>query len=738
MPKPKTRNPRPTRTKSGRIAATARVAITGADAPSAEKPARFEMVAYTGEAMRINCWSDPVVVDLETADLSEQRIPALYDHWADLGSVVGQVESLAVEDKKLVARGLFTLPPSDPKYGQSCAERVLALARAGYQWQASVGADPSTVEEIKAGAVGVANWGREYPGPCVIGRGCKFRELSFVVLGGDRRTSVVTASIKGAAMTFEHWLLAMGFDDAAALTEVQKANLMHKFHDEYPDESTDTETPAEEPVAAAEGDPEADKEKDKVAAGAKKPKVAAGRDPVAADNARIAANRRRVGEIQALADEYRNPAMTANGRSVDIAAHAIEQGWDRNRTELAMLRASRPSGPHLHVPAAGQPLSGERGERVIEAALCTALGQKDAEKKFKPDVLEAAHKQFKGRIGLQQVLLFAAAQNGYHAGPGERVSGGNVREVLAHAFPRIKAGASTVSLPGIFSNVANKELLTGYMEEDQSWREVAAVKPVTDFKTVTSYRLLDNMAYDKVGADGKIKHGSVSEESYTRQAETYAKMFALTRRDIINDDLGAFNDLRNRLGRGAAQKFNDVFWTEFLADHSTFFTAARGNYITGATTNLGTDGVGLALGIKAFRQMSSPGGDGAKRIGGNPEILIVPPELEGAAEVLYRNQNLGAVSSATANIYANKYRPVVSAWLSDPAFTGYSTTAWYLFRSPGLMPMVVASFLNGMEAPTVEDSDADFDTLGVQFRGYHDFGCDKAEYLCGVKSKGAA
>lgn len=276
------------------------------------------------------------------------------------------------------------------------------------------------------------------------------------------------------------------------------------------------------------------------------------------------------------------------------------------------------------------------------------------------------------------------------------------------------------------------------MEEDQSWREVAAVKPVTDFKTVTSYRLLDNMAYDKVGADGKIKHGSVSEESYTRQAETYAKMFALTRRDIINDDLGAFNDLRNRLGRGAAQKFNDVFWTEFLADHSTFFTAARGNYITGATTNLGTDGVGLALGIKAFRQMSSPGGDGAKRIGGNPEILIVPPELEGAAEVLYRNQNLGAVSSATANIYANKYRPVVSAWLSDTAFTGYSTTAWYLFRSPGLMPMVVASFLNGMEAPTVEDSDADFDTLGVQFRGYHDFGCDKAEYLCGVKSKGAA
>jgi hypothetical protein len=35
----------------------------------------------------------------------------------------------------------------------------------------------------------------------------------------------------------------------------------------------------------------------------------------------------------------------------------------------------------------------------------------------------------------------------------------------------------------------------------------------------------------------------------------------------------------------------------------------------------------------------------------------------------------------------------------------------------------------GNETPTVESADADFDTLGVQFRGYHDFGCDQAEYL---------
>ena len=51
---------------------------------------------------------------------------------------------------------------------------------------------------------------------------------------------------------------------------------------------------------------------------------------------------------------------------------------------------------------------------------------------------------------------------------------------------------------------------------------------------------------------------------------------------------------------------------------------------------------------------------------------------------------------------------------------------------------MVVSFLNGIEQPTVESSEADFASLGVLFRGFHDFGCDQAEYLAGVKSKGAA
>jgi hypothetical protein len=132
--------------------------------------------------------------------------------------------------------------------------------------------------------------------------------------------------------------------------------------------------------------------------------------------------------------------------------------------------------------------------------------------------------------------------------------------------------------------------------------------------------------------------------------------------------------------------------------------------------------------------------DGAKRIGGEPEILLVPPELEVVAKTLNQSTNFigGTTKDLQTNIYANRYRPVIVPQLSDASFTGNSATAWYLFRSPSLYAPMVVSFLNGQQSPTVESADADFNTLGIQFRGYHDFGVDQAEYISGVKSKGAA
>jgi len=69
----------------------------------------------------------------------------------------------------------------------------------------------------------------------------------------------------------------------------------------------------------------------------------------------------------------------------------------------------------------------------------------------------------------------------------------------------------------MLGNLANKELLLGYLDEDQSWREIAEIKNVSNFLQATSYRMLDNLEYEEVGSDGRIAHGKLGELSAPSQ-----------------------------------------------------------------------------------------------------------------------------------------------------------------------------------------------------------------------------
>jgi hypothetical protein len=447
---------------------------------------------------------------------------------------------------------------------------------------------------------------------------------------------------------------------------------------------------------------------------------------VAALRAAAAAEVRRITAIRRI----------CGGKHQEIEAQAIAEGWDIARTELEVLRASRPHAPYISIQTGA---SGYSTAQLLEAALALTRTPMNPERHYPADLLQAAEDRFGRRMRIRQAIYLAAQANGYTGSP--FLDASNLRDALYYAWTvplTLRAsGTSTLSLPNILSNLLNKELLEAFQEQDQTWREIAAIRSVSDFKTVTSVRLLDNMEYEEVAPDGELKHGTVSEQTYTRQARTYGRMFSLTRDRIINDDLSAFDDIRARLGAGAARKLNSVFWSTFL-NNSGFFTAALGNYITGADTALGDDGVGLQKGIVAFRKLKSPD---RKRIGGVPTILLVPPELQFVAQRLYQSTTVDPGSGGTlgtANIHAGRYRPVVSDWLSDAEFAGSSAKAWYLFRDPGVLAPVTVSFLDGQQTPTVEAAEADFNKLGMQFRGYFDFGVDLAEPLAGIKAKGEA
>ena len=681
------------------------------------KPRRFNILAYSGGLLPVSGFPMPVIVDLSGLEIPAS-IPILIDHEKSVEATLGLTDNIHNDGSKLTMAGQVT--------GQSAkAMQVLAQANAGHVWQASIGAQVIEEEELPAGSTVKVN-GQTFVGPAIIARRSVLRETSVLPMGADSTTSVNLAAsaarlLKGSGTmpTFEEFVTSLGLD-VATLTPEATAVLQKAFMaSQAPPAPAAPAAPPAAPVApvVAPTASAADSSVNLEAA-------------LTTQRQQLAATFRHAAEIQAKAAGHPR-----------IIAAALENNWSIDKVELEVMKASQTRPTSFHSAEKNVPTT-----QVLEAALCVARKQRNVEKQFNDQTLQASHSQYKGRIGLQQVFLMAAAASGMAVSVGDRLSRGMMGDILRamnqQGDRNLQAAFSVTSLSGILSNIANKELLMGWEDEDSTWQEISDIKSVVDFKTVTSYRMLDNMEYEELGPGGRIKHGKLGEETFTRSVKTYAKMFALTYQMITDDDLGAFDDVRNRLGRGSSRRLKRLVWTTFLSNHTTFWTTARTNYIEGATTNLGTDGVGLSLAVKAFRQRKSPliaGEDATSQLtlGGRPTKLIVPPELEAVADQLYTARNVGAVKVSDANIHANKYKPIVVNELSDSAYGGgYSATGFYLFGDSD--KPVVTSFLNGQQSPTVESADADFDVLGVQFRGYHDFGCDQSEYMAGIKSKGAA
>jgi len=413
-----------------------------------------------------------------------------------------------------------------------------------------------------------------------------------------------------------------------------------------------------------------------------------------------------------------------------LAAHAIKEGWTVERAqERAELLAMRANRPHVNTGTGGA----RDGDRINADVMTCALMQAGSfgaiEAAFPAPVLEAAHKQYRGRASLQEIILQCARVNGYH---GSHRFAGNERAILQAAF-------SSIDISGILANTANKFLMEGFNSVDQAYQRLAAKRTVTDFKTVTSYRLTAGAELEEVAPDGVIPHGKLGEDSYTNQAKTYAKMFAVTYQDMRNDDIGAISSVPRKLGRGGILALNKRFWTAYLATLSTFYTTARGNVISGGTSALAAQGLGLAY--AAYLALKD-GDDEQSPLGVMPKYLVVGPSLAVAAMQLNQSLQFGAGGAATtaqiplANVFAGKFEPVISPYLENTSITGAATGQWFLQADPNDEPLIEIAYLDGVEYPTVETAEADFNTLGIQMRGVFHFGVSRQSYRGAIRAVG--
>ena len=106
------------------------LAAAGADGDGAPALPRFSMIAYTGGLMKVNQWRYPVVVDLAGLSIPSQTRPIRIGHNPD--RLVGHSSAIAIDSGRLVAAGVLSIPGAD-------TEKVVAGARNGFPWQASIG-----------------------------------------------------------------------------------------------------------------------------------------------------------------------------------------------------------------------------------------------------------------------------------------------------------------------------------------------------------------------------------------------------------------------------------------------------------------------------------------------------------------------------------------------------------------------------------------------------------------------
>lgn len=615
-------------------------------------------LAYSGGKMKLPGWKHPVVVDLAGMSIPES-VPLLTNHENHTSSRVGMVHA-AVEENQLTISGEIVAEGDK-------ADGIVAQAKAGADWQLSIGAEVEDAELVQGKRL--VN-GIEHAGPFYHIKKSTLREVSVVAVGADSSTQMkVTAqfNLKG---------------------EMIQMNEPENKIETAPEVQATAAVPAPAPDTA---------------------------------NAAMQSERERVLKIHTL----------CNGEFPEVEAKAITEGWDAATASehiLAAYRAKQPSADVNILVKADAPAT----RKTLEAAMCLRAGIAEDVmlKAYGEQTLDAAMPDMD--MPLKNLMLECM-----------RIEGMSVPRSFDNAA--IQAAFSTVSLPGILSNVANKKLLQSYEAQPITALKLCSTGDLNDFKENDRFRLTDVGDLLPVAPDGEIKDGGLIEEGAKNQLDTYGKKFCLTRRMIINDDLGAFMKVPVAMGNRAARLIDQLFFSRLLAnpvqaDGKNLFHNAHKNLLGGATSALSGDSLKKAIQMY-LDQVDSDN----QPISVEPRYLVVPTALKYLAIELTRGATLimsGGTENTVrpaVNVLADENLQVVSSpYLANSAYPGASANSWYLFGSPGQVDTFEIGYLKGKRTPTVERGDLDFNVLGMWFRVYFDVGVREQDHRGMLKANGNA
>lgn len=269
----------------------------------------------------------------------------------------------------------------------------------------------------------------------------------------------------------------------------------------------------------------------------------------------------------------------------------------------------------------------------------------------------------------------------------------------------------------ILGDTVGRTLRQAYQAAPAGVRRLGRQTTARDFRAKHRVQLSEAPTLEKVNEHGEYKSGTMAEASESYAIDTFGRIIGISRKALVNDDLGAFSDLSRRFGTAAAE-----FEAQFLVD---LLTANSGVGPTMEDTkalfhtdhgNLAGSGAGPAEGtLSAARlAMRTQKGLSGRPIDVTPKYLLVPAALETTAEKLLAA--ITPTTSADVNPHAGKLELVV-----DSRLDAVSATRWYIVADPATIDGLEYAYLEGAPGPQIESRNG-FEVDGVQVKVRLDFG----------------
>ncbi|MEY1532505.1 ClpP-like prohead protease/major capsid protein fusion protein [Proteus mirabilis] len=278
---------------------------------------------------------------------------------------------------------------------------------------------------------------------------------------------------------------------------------------------------------------------------------------------------------------------------------------------------------------------------------------------------------------------------------------------------------STSDFGNILLDVANKAILLGWEENDETFEKWTKKGQLSDFKTAHRVGLGAFPSLRQVREGAEYKYVTLDDKGETIALATYGELFSITRQAIINDDMNMLTDVPMKFGRAAKATVGDLVYAvlidnEKMSDKKALFSTDHKNMLTG-----GMDVETISAGRTAMRQQK----EGERTLNIRPAFMLVPTTLETQAIQVVKS---GSVKGADVN--ANIINPVrdLAEIIAEPRLDEASTKDWYMASRQGSDTIEVA-YLNGIDVPYIDQLEG-FTSDGVTTKVRIDAGVAPVDY----------